>query len=107
MFGSSLDYYLLVYYMFDGDVAEGSKWKALLSSGYAVMGFVGIPLILAWSKRTAKLTVLRGIYRLKIFSIVYPSEISSTIPAMSIFIFLDPFLGALFWIANGTVKQST
>lgn len=104
MLGSSLDYYLLVYYMNDGDIAEGSKWKALLSTGYAVMGFVGIPVILAWSKRTAKLTVLKGVYILNMVSSISKWFIYQ--PGNEMFIFFDPLLGALFWIAIGTVKQS-
>lgn len=102
--GSSLDYYLLVYYMFDGDIAEGSKWKAILSSGYAVVGFIGIPLILAWSKRTAKSTVLKGIYTLNIVNSISKWFIYQ--PGNHYFIFFDPLLGALYWIAIGTVKQA-
>ncbi len=102
--GSSLDYYLLVYYMFDGDIAEGSKWKALLSSGYAVVGFIGIPLILAWSKKQSKSTVLKGIYILTIINSISRWFIYQ--PGNHYYIFLDPMLGALYWIAIGTVKQS-
>lgn len=42
MMASSMDYYLLVYYMCDGDIAEGSIWKAILSMGYAFVGVVTI-----------------------------------------------------------------
>ncbi len=102
--GSSLDYYLLVYYMFDGDIGEGSKWKAILSSGYAIMGFVGIPIVLKWSKRTSKLKVLRGIYLLVILNSVMRWFLYQ--PGNSWIILLDPVIGSLFWIAVGTVKQS-
>jgi len=39
---SSIDYYLIVYYLCDGDVAVGSIWKALLSSAYATVGILAI-----------------------------------------------------------------
>jgi len=42
MLASNIDYYLIVYYMFGGDIAEGSKWKALLSTSYAVLGIIWI-----------------------------------------------------------------
>lgn len=40
MLASNIDYYLIVYYMFHGDVAVGSDWKALLSTSYAVLGIL-------------------------------------------------------------------
>jgi GPH family glycoside/pentoside/hexuronide:cation symporter len=104
MFGSSLDYYLLVYYMFDGDIAQGSLWKAFLSSAYAVCGFVGIPVMLALSKRTSKLTALRVVYILVIFNGIVRWFVYT--PGNHMFIFVDAIFGSLYWIAVGTVVQS-
>lgn len=42
MLASNLDFYLIVYYMFDGDVAQGAVWKAWLSTSYAVLGILWI-----------------------------------------------------------------
>ena len=42
MLASNIDYYLIVYNMSGGDVAQGSVWKGFLSSGYAVMGIASI-----------------------------------------------------------------
>ncbi len=42
MLSSNIDYYLIVYYMFDGDVAQGSLWKGLISTSYAIMGILAI-----------------------------------------------------------------
>ena len=39
---SSIDYYLLVYHMCDGDIMVGSVWKAILSMGYAIIGIAAI-----------------------------------------------------------------
>lgn len=42
MFASSLDYYLIVYYLFGGNVPEGAVWKGNLSMGYAIVGILSI-----------------------------------------------------------------
>lgn len=42
MFASSLDSYLITYYMFDGVIADGWKWKAMLSSAYAIIGMLSL-----------------------------------------------------------------
>ena len=42
MLASNIDYYLIVYYMFGGDVAHGSFWKACLSTSYAILGIIWV-----------------------------------------------------------------
>ncbi len=42
MFASSLDFYLIVYSIFGGDVPAGSVWKGNLSMGYAIIGILSI-----------------------------------------------------------------
>ncbi len=42
MMASSIDYYLLVYYLCDGNIGDGSVWKAILSMGYAIVGVATI-----------------------------------------------------------------
>ncbi|HWA25047.1 MAG TPA: MFS transporter [Lacunisphaera sp.] len=42
MLASNIDYYLIVYYMFDGDIAHGSYWKGWLSTSYAILGIVWV-----------------------------------------------------------------
>lgn len=42
MLASNVDYYLIVYYMCGGNVAQGSVWKGMLSSSYAVLGIIWI-----------------------------------------------------------------
>jgi glycoside/pentoside/hexuronide:cation symporter, GPH family len=42
MLASNIDYYLIVYYMFDGDIGQGSHWKALLSMSYAILGIIWV-----------------------------------------------------------------
>lgn len=42
MLASNIDYYLIVYYMFDGNVALGSYWKGCLSTSYAILGIIWV-----------------------------------------------------------------
>jgi GPH family glycoside/pentoside/hexuronide:cation symporter len=104
LLASSMDYYLLVYYMFDGDIVQGSFWKAILSSGYGLMGFIGVPFVLWWSKRSSKANVLRGVYLLLIVKAVLSWFIYR--PGNHYLILIDPIFGALFWTAVTTVKES-
>jgi GPH family glycoside/pentoside/hexuronide:cation symporter len=104
IFGSSMDYYLLVYYMFDGDIAQGSIWKGLLSTGYAVCGFIGIPIIIWYSKKTSKLITLQTTYVLTILNGIIRWFVYT--PGNHMWIMVDPIFGSLYWIAVGTVKQS-
>ena len=103
-FGSTLDYYLLVYYMFDGDIVQGSLWKWYLSMAYAACGFVGIPVILWLSKQTSKIATLRIVYLLVIFNGVVRWFVYT--PGNHYFIFVDAIFGSLYWIAVGAVIQS-
>jgi GPH family glycoside/pentoside/hexuronide:cation symporter len=54
MLASNIDYYLIVYYMFDGHIAHGSYWKALLSTSYAVLGIAWIFPVSWLAKRYGK-----------------------------------------------------
>ncbi len=42
MLASNIDYYLIVYYMFDGNIAVGSFWKGWLSTSYALLGILWV-----------------------------------------------------------------
>lgn len=58
------DYYLLVYFMFAGDLAAGSWWKALLSTSYAVVGLLSVPVLAKLSQRYSIGTVLVWVFTL-------------------------------------------
>jgi len=62
MLSGSLDYYLIVYYMFQGDLVQGSIWKGILSSAYAVVGLVAIWPATWFSRRFDKRKTLMAIY---------------------------------------------
>lgn len=64
MFTSGLDYYLLVYFVCGGDIAEGAVWKAVLSSVFAGVGIAAIWLIGWLSRRLDKRNALTLVYGL-------------------------------------------
>ncbi len=104
MFASCMDYYLLVYYMFNGDLEAGASWKLIVTVGYATMGFVGIPIIVGICKRTTKLQALQFVYGLMMLNAVLRWFIYQ--PGNQHWIWLDPLTGGMFWIGVGTVMQS-
>lgn len=61
-FTANMDYYLIVYYQHSGDVETGSIWKGVLSTSYAIVGLLTIPLIKHASKTYGKKNALVGIY---------------------------------------------
>ncbi len=61
-FTASMDYYLLVYFIADGDIAQGAIFKGWLSMAYAAFGFLTVPLIAALSSRVGKIKALQLIY---------------------------------------------
>jgi GPH family glycoside/pentoside/hexuronide:cation symporter len=93
-----MDYYLLVYYICGGDLKEGSFWKGVISSGYAIVGFAGIPILGYCSKKIGKnrtfalvmvLVIVGSLSRWWIFR-----------PGAGWWILLDPVLGGGFlWVA--------
>jgi glycoside/pentoside/hexuronide:cation symporter, GPH family len=125
IFASNMDWYLLIYYLSNGDVAVGTQWKLIVTVGYAVVGIVGIPLIV-WL--TGKMTKIHGfmfIYGMMVLNAVirwfvyHPGRFDSTLSwgsfdavgasLVAIFqslIWLDPLTGGLFWIGVGVLGQS-
>lgn len=104
MFASCMDYYLLVYYMFEGDVATGSFWKLLVTIGYATVGFACIPIVVGLCKKLTKIRALEFVYCLMILNAALRWFIFK--PGNQFWIWLDPLTGGIFWIGVATVMQS-
>jgi len=105
MMASSMDHYLLVYYVCHGDLTEGSFWKAKLSTAYGVVGFLSIPLLTYISKRIGKETTMIAVLCLLIVGACARWWIFR--PGAGWWIVLDPFLGGgALWVAMGMVVQS-
>jgi len=125
MFASNMDWYLLIYYLSDGDVALGTQWKLIVTIGYATVGVLGIPLIVWLTGNMTKIHGFMLIYGMMILNslirwMVYrPGRFdvaldwtslsamgSSLTVVVNSLIWLDPLTGGLFWIGVGVLGQS-
>src|SRR5690606_31148091 len=50
-FVATMDYYLLVYYVHAGDIAQGAISKGMLSTAYALVSFISVPVIVWLAQR--------------------------------------------------------
>ncbi len=94
---ATLDYYLLVYYVSDGDIGQGAVWKGLLSSAYALVSILCIPLVTRLSLRRGKLAALQYIYGLNALGGVAKWFIF--VPGAGAWIVLDALLCGAIWTA--------
>jgi GPH family glycoside/pentoside/hexuronide:cation symporter len=104
MLASSTDYYLIVYYMFDGDIAEGSKWKGYLSVGYAIIGVVSIFPVNYLANRLGKRATLSMIFALVFFGAA--GKWIFYTPGNPWKILLDPLLCGPIWTALNVLMPS-
>jgi GPH family glycoside/pentoside/hexuronide:cation symporter len=63
----NMDRYVMTYYMANGNITLGSIWKGLLSSGYATVGFISIPIIAWLANLFGKKGSLYFVYSLVVF----------------------------------------
>jgi GPH family glycoside/pentoside/hexuronide:cation symporter len=97
MLASNIDYYLIVYYMSDGDIVEGTKWKGVLSTGYAILG-IGMIYPVNWlANRFGKRTTLSAIFTLVLAGGIAKWFIYT--PGNPWKILLDPILCGPVWTA--------
>ena len=104
MLASNIDYYLIVYNMCGGDIVEGTKWKAVLSTGYAVLG-IGMIYPVNWlANRYGKRTALTVIFTLVFFG-GFGKWLLFT-PGNPWKILLDPILCGPVWTALNVLTPS-
>lgn len=104
MLASSMDYYLLVYYMFHGDVAIGSYWKGILSSTYGLVGLASI-FPLSWlARHYGKKWAMFAVYVLVIFAGIGKWFIF--VPGHRWLILLDAVLSAPVWTGLSLILPS-
>ncbi|MDX6765285.1 MAG: MFS transporter [Candidatus Methylacidiphilales bacterium] len=125
MFASNMDWYLLIYYLSNGDVTVGTQWKLIVTVGYALVGVLGIPMIVWLTGKMTKISGFMFIYGMMILNAVirwfvyHPGRFDTVLgwsslkaiggSLMAIFqslIWLDPLTGGLFWIGVGVLGQS-
>lgn len=105
MIASSMDYYLLVYYVCGGDLVEGSFWKGVLSSSYGVVGLLSVPLLARVSGHLGKERTLIAVLGLVAIGAIARWWIFH--PGAGWLLVLDPILGGgALWVAMNMVVQS-
>jgi GPH family glycoside/pentoside/hexuronide:cation symporter len=100
-FAAKMDFYVLVYYMFDGDVAEGAIWKGVLSVGYAATAAIYIPIVSWLSRKFGKFTVLKFIFTLTMIGGMGKWFIYT--PGVQWLLLLDPIFCAGIWTSMSII----
>jgi GPH family glycoside/pentoside/hexuronide:cation symporter len=103
----NMDHIVMTSYMANGDITLGSIWKGLLSSGYAVVGLVSIPIIAWLANLFGKKGSLYFVYGLMVFGgimkwfIFTPGHHLYYIGKIAIdpIILIDPVLCGPMWVA--------
>jgi GPH family glycoside/pentoside/hexuronide:cation symporter len=120
-----MDWYLLIYYLSDGNIELGTQWKLVVTIGYATMGIIGIPIVVWITGKMSKIHGLMFVYTMMIINsilrwFVYRpgrfdtalswgsfSEIGTSLTeVLKSLIWLDPMTGGIFWIGVGVLMQS-
>jgi GPH family glycoside/pentoside/hexuronide:cation symporter len=104
MLASSLDHYVLVYYLFHGDVALGSTWKAALSSVYAVVGISVIPAVIWASSRLGKRNTLMVAYAITAVGGLLKWVTFN--PRHPLLVIIDPLICGPIWVASQVLFAS-
>ncbi|WP_051235226.1 MFS transporter [Marinimicrobium agarilyticum] len=100
----SMDFYVLVYYVGAGDIASGANWKGVLSTAYALVGLLTIPVLVKASDHFGKKRTLAAVYLISAIGggakwFIYQ-------PGNEYWLVLDAFLGAWIWTAMSTIVPS-
>lgn len=105
MVASSMDYYLLVYFVCGGDLAQGSIWKGVLSSAYGVVGLLSVPLLGVVSRRLGKERTLIAVLVVLVVGACARWWIFR--PGAGWWLVLDPILGGgALWVAMNMIVQA-
>jgi GPH family glycoside/pentoside/hexuronide:cation symporter len=104
MFASNIDYYLIVYSMCGGDVAEGSHWKAILSTSYAIVGIAAIYPINHLANKYSKRFALSFAFGLVLVGAIGKWFLFT--PGNNWKLVLDPILCGPVWIAINILSIS-
>jgi GPH family glycoside/pentoside/hexuronide:cation symporter len=104
MLASNIDYYLLVYNVCGGNIVEGTKWKGVLSSAYAIFGIITIFPINWMANRYGKRTTLSVIFGLVLVSSIGKWFLFT--PGNPWKILIDPLLSSPAWTALSVLMPS-
>ncbi len=101
---ATMDYYLLVYYVNDGDLQQGALWKGVLSTTFAVAGIIYVPIVMRLSYCVGKLQALRLILLLN--AVGGLAKWFIYIPGAQWLLLWDAVLCAAMWTAMAVLIPS-
>lgn len=101
---TSLDFYLLVYFVKGGDLMAGAFWKGILSSSFALVTLVMIPLFAYLALKLGKLKTLSIVYWITAFGAILKWFIFQ--PENEWAVVFDALLGAPSWVAISVIIPS-
>lgn len=100
-FSASMDYYLLVYYVHDGDIVQGAIDKGWLSTAYTLLGMLAIPLVIREAMRFGKVRVLQSIFLITAVGGLLKWFLF--VPGIGLWILLDAILCTAVWSVMTTI----
>ncbi|AWB65491.1 sodium:melibiose symporter [Saccharobesus litoralis] len=104
VYAASMDYYVLVYYMHNGDIGTGATWKGVLSTSYALAGIASVAVITVLSQKIGKKATLYVIYGLTVLGGLCKWFIYQ--PGHEWLLVLDAILCCSMWSAVGVLASS-
>lgn len=103
-YAATMDFYLIVYYMCNGDVTEGAIWKGMLSTFFAFVGLVYLPIVVKLIKVFGNYRVLFGILSISALGGVVKWFIY--VPEVRWLLLLDAMLSNMIWIGLGVIVMA-
>lgn len=101
VYAASMDYYLLVYWVSDGNIEQGAVLKGALSTAYAAVGLLSVPLMSALSRRYNKLLALEVVLWMTLAGSLVKWFVF--VPGAGLWVITDAVLCAGVWTAMTTV----
>lgn len=101
---ASMDSYVLVYHMFEGDIKLGTTWKGVLSTSYAVFGIIAIALWTYLSSKIGKVATFKIVCWLTCFGGLAKWFIYN--PGNEYWLILDAALCTNMWVSIGVLIAS-
>jgi Na+/melibiose symporter-like transporter len=103
-FVATMDYYLLVYYVHQGDITAGAIDKAWLSSAYAAISILSIPIILKLIQHYGRLTILLFLFLFSAVGALFKWILFT--PDMGKWILFDALLCGPIWCGMAFIIPS-
>lgn len=103
-YAATMDYYLIVYFMQNGDLVAGANWKGILSTAYAVCGLIAVPIILKLNGKFGRINCFLFVYFLTFIGGLAKWFIF--VPGSQYILLLDAALGCFAWASMAILLQS-